>query len=215
MNAVALVMAGGRGTRMKGGGEKPLVRFLGISMIERIVATLKGASRVGRIIVAVTKDTPKTAAKAKKLDVEVLETPGEGYIKDMKYAIRSLELGLTLVVSADLPLLKSKIIDNTITYFELCGKPALALVASLEGYVKLGLKPDYRFDLDGRPVTPVGVNIIEGTKIDEPQLNQENLLIKEVEYVINVNTTDDLIAAEQILLRHMKGLRVDGVDHHV
>lgn len=204
MTVVALVMAGGRGTRMKVAEEKPLLRVLGEPMIGRVVSTLRGA-KVVRIIVAVTKDTPKTAAIAEKLGVDVIQTPGLGYVEDMIYAIKSLRLGRTLVIPADIPLLKSEVIDKAIAHFEQCSKPALALVAPLEKYEKLGLKPDHVFDLNGRQVTWVGVNIVEGVRIDEPELDQENLLIEEVECVVNVNTAKDLITGEQTLLRRIRG----------
>jgi adenosylcobinamide-phosphate guanylyltransferase len=207
MTVVALVMAGGKGSRMNLGEEKPLIRVLGTSMLERVICALKGATKVGRIIVAVTYETPKTAVEARRLGVEILLTPGRGYIEDMRYAIKNLGLDRTLVMAVDLPFLRSEIIDEFIAYSERCGKPALSLVAPFEKYTKLGLRPDYILNMNGTPVVPVGVNIIEGTKIDDPQLDQVFLLTEEVESVININTVHDLTVAERTFSQNMKGLQ--------
>ena len=51
----ALVMAGGKGTRMNVATEKPLLEVGGKSMIEHVVVALKRSKVVDRIIVAVTK----------------------------------------------------------------------------------------------------------------------------------------------------------------
>lgn len=196
---VALIMAGGKGTRMKLDEEKPLIEIRGKSFLERIVETLRAATKVHRIVIAVTKDTPKTARMGMKLGAEVLETPGLGYVEDMRYAIKSLRLGSTIVVSADLPLLKSELIDMAIGRFEKCSRPSLSLVVSLEKLSKLGLEPDFMFSLQGNLVTPVGVNIIDGNRIDEPTLDQENLIVEEVECLVNVNTPSDLLLAEKLV----------------
>ena len=85
MGIVALVMAGGKGTRMKLAEEKPLIDVCGKPVIEYVLAALKEPKKIDRIIVATRTSTPKTAELMKEFGVKVLETPGKDYVSDMGY----------------------------------------------------------------------------------------------------------------------------------
>ena len=63
-------MAGGKGTRMKLAVEKPLIEVCGKPVIEYVLAALKDAKKIDKIIVATSTMTPKTTALMKKLGVE-------------------------------------------------------------------------------------------------------------------------------------------------
>ena len=199
MGVTALVMAGGRGTRMKLHGEKPLIRVGGKAMIEYVINALRRAKKVDDIVVAVSKHTPKTAERMRELSIKVLETPGEGYVSDIQYATKKMKLGKVLTISADLPLITSEIIDYTVEYYERCGKPALAVMSPIRVYEELGLKPEYRFEVEGKIVSPIGLNIVDSEKIDEPEIEEEALILNDEELAININTIEDLKIAEQWL----------------
>lgn len=192
-------MAGGRGTRIELREEKPLLRVGGRAMVERVIDALKRARKVHDIVVAVSRHTPKTAERLKRLSVKVLETPGEGYVFDIKYAVKKLGLGKVLTISADLPLITSEVVDHIIEHYECCGKPALTVASPIEVYEKLRLKPEYEFEAKGMMVAPVGVNVIDGERVDEPEMEEETLIINDERLAVNVNTTDDLELAERLL----------------
>ncbi len=61
MGITALVMAGGKATRMETSIEKPLLRVGDKPMIHHVIDALKKAESVDRIIVAVTPATRDTA----------------------------------------------------------------------------------------------------------------------------------------------------------
>ncbi len=195
MSISALVMAGGKATRMNAKAEKPLLQVGGKCMIELVLDALKESKRVDRIIVAVSARTPQTADKARRLNIEVLETPGDGYISDMNYAIKKLGLHDVMVVSADLPFVTSEIVDQAAGEYRSQGKPSLAVMIPVDVYERLGLKPEYVFDIDGRNVAPIGVNIIDGTRINEPELEQAILVTESEELALNVNTQSELKTA--------------------
>jgi len=199
MGVTALLMAGGRGSRMGGGGEKPLVKVGGKSMIERVLEALEGASKVDDIIIAVSKYTPRTAAYARERGLKILQTPGEGFCLDVRYAIKRLKPGGVLTVCADLPLITSEFIDKVVTHYERCGKTALTVMAPIEIYRKLGLSADYVFTVEGRELVPVGINVIDGGRIRERALEGEILIVEDERIVINVNTLEDLKIAERML----------------
>ena len=195
MGVTALVMAGGKGTRMNVATEKPLLEVGGKSMIEHVVVALKQSKVVDRIIVAVSGNTPQTARKATELNSEVLETPGEDYISDMKYAIRKLGLHVVLTVSADLPFITTEIVDQAVEKYTSCGKPSLAVMTPVSIYDRLGCKPEYVFQVEGRSLVPIGLNIVDGSRIDEAELEQAVLVTESEELAVNVNTLSELEVA--------------------
>jgi adenosylcobinamide-phosphate guanylyltransferase len=206
MGVTALLMAGGKGLRLKASEEKPLIEVGDKFMIQRVIEALKGTSKVNDIIVTVTKYTPKTATFARKMSMKVLQTPGEGFCSDIKYAIKALNLGIVLVVCADLPLISSDIIDMIISHYEQCKKPALTVMAPLEIYMKLGLSASYIFNINGRRLVPVGINVIDGKMVNEGELEEEVLIIHDIRAVVNINILNDLKIAEHILRKGLNNL---------
>ena len=102
MGVTALVMAGGKGTRMQIAQEKPLIKVCGKPVIEYVLEALKNAKKIDSIVVAVSSCTPKTAKFLSQFPVKVVETPGKDYVSDMGYAAQNLKLGVFLAIAADL-----------------------------------------------------------------------------------------------------------------
>jgi len=202
MGVTALVMAGGRGTRMKLGEEKPLLNINGKPIIEHVLDALRNCQKVSRIIVAVSKHTPKTAEAVNKFAVQVFETPGRDYVFDTRYAIKKLRLGVVLVVSADLPLITSELIDEIIEYYyQSCNKPSLAVMVPAKTYQRLGSKPNYITEVEGKSLAPAGINIIDGKRMNEDAMEQEIFIVDKEEIAANVNTPEDLKIAERLIRR--------------
>jgi len=199
MGVTALLMAGGEGSRLKTEGEKPLLKIGGKTMIEYVLEALKGAKKVDNIIVTISNHTPKTAAFARKQCLKVLQTPGKGFCLDARYAIKKLKLGTVLTICADLPLITSEFIDKVITHYEQSKKPALTVMAPLKIYTKFGLSADYIFNVEGKNLVPLGVNVIDGKRIKEKELEEEILVIDDARVAVNVNTFEDLRVAELML----------------
>ena len=200
MGVIALVMAGGKGTRMGISQEKPLVKVCGRPVIEYVLAALKNARKVDSIVVAVSSCTPETAKHMEKCHVKVVETPGKNYVSDLGYAAQSLKLGVFLAIAADLPLVKGEILDNIIERYERCGKPALTVAVPLETKTRLGMSAEYSFKMDEADVVPVGINVIDGHKrYGDEWLDQEIYLLNQVELAVNINTPKELQIAESLL----------------
>jgi len=193
----ALVMAGGKATRMNAQVEKPLLEVGAKSMIEHILAALKQSKTVDRIIVAISNTTPETARRARELKAEVIETPGDDYVSDTRYAIRKLGLCVVLTVSADLPFITSEIVDQAVERYRSCAKPSLAVMSPADVYERLGSKPEYVFEVDGRRLVPIGLNIIDGSRIDEPEHEEAILVTESEELAVNVNTPRELELARE------------------
>jgi len=182
---------------MGGGVEKPLLEISGESMFERVVSVLRSCSSIERIVVASSRSTPATTIRADELQVESIITPGEGFEEDMRFAIRQLSLTEVLVISSDLPFVTAHVIEEAFRKYRDERKPALAVMAPPELYERFDLKPSYVFDINGRKLVPVGINILDAGRINEGSLEQTELVIDCADVVFNVNTPGELEAARK------------------
>jgi adenosylcobinamide-phosphate guanylyltransferase len=131
--------------------------------------------------------------------VSVIKTPGKEYVSDMGYAVKKLKLRHVLAIAADLPLITGEVVDAILECYEQCGKPALAVVVPMETKEKLGLSGEYAFELGDMLVVPAGINVIDGRRIDEEELDQEVCLLDLKEVAVNINTVQELKIAETLL----------------
>ena len=197
---VALIMAGGLGKRMGGKIEKPLVKILGKPMISWVIDAAVSAKKISEVCVAVTDQTPKTLEEVSKAPVKVIKTDGKGYHLDLQQAILSSNLNCpVLTLSADLPLLTAGFLDEVISHYWEAGKPALMVLVPLEASRKHGAEPTSLYPFEGKNYAVAGVNIVDGRKILELEQEQEVLISDRVDVSINVNTRQDLEAAEKYL----------------
>ncbi|WP_297514686.1 NTP transferase domain-containing protein [Thermococcus sp.] len=171
-----IIMAGGRSSRM--GREKPVLKVGGVPMLLRIYCE---AEKVGETIVALSKNTPKTKELCLREGIPFVETPGNGYVEDVKWLLR--EFGPFVSVSADLPFVKASDMAQISRAFD--GK------TSLTGVLPLKLVPKDLRPVVYRGYAIVGLNAvgIEGERFFE--LNNPLL-------ALNVNTPGELKLADRI-----------------
>jgi adenosylcobinamide-phosphate guanylyltransferase len=182
----ALVMCGGRGTRLDTEAEKPLFRVDGVPMVDRVVGALEDSS-VERIIAATSPNAPETQSH---LGVPCIETPGEGYVADLNAALADGRLSRpVLTVAADLPLLDDEIVDRVLDeHFK--GSLTVLVPASLKR--DLGVSDDTTFEDGDREVAPTGINVVDDG-VDDAWLTQDRRV------AVNVNTLADARVANQWL----------------
>ena len=189
----ALIMAGGKGTRMKSKKEKPLILINGKPMIESVIQALNDTEKIDNIIVATTKYTPKTEEYVKDKGIKIIRTPGEGYISDLRFIISKFNSEqVLLTITADLPLIKSSTLDYVINKYENCDKDALCVAVHSELFRKYNLKPSWQL----KSIIPSGLNILRS--INKKQ-DEEVLLINEMELALNINSQDDIKFLEEHL----------------
>jgi adenosylcobinamide-phosphate guanylyltransferase len=187
----ALIMAGGRGTRLKLDVEKPLLEFEGKPLVEYVLTALRGARSIERIFAATTAHTPGTAQLLRRQGVEIVSTPGRGYVADLRYAVEALELGVVMVVVSDLPLLRTQEIEEVAREYRRRGSAALATMVPLEVFHRYGLTPT----LVIRNLVPAGVNVINARRLDG---KEEVYITENIRLAVNVNSLGDLRKAEEI-----------------
>ena len=206
MGVTALVMAGGKGSRMMLSEEKPLLQVGGKPVIVRVLEALKSAKKIDSLVVAVSDYTPKTAKLLTEFPVSVIKTPGKEFVSDMGYAVKTLRLQTVLAIGADFPLITAEVIDDIVGYYERCGKPALSVAVSMEAKEKFGLSGKYGFEFDGKCLVPAGINVIDGRRIDEEALEEATYVLDRKEVAVNINTLQELQIAEEFFSKtRLKG----------
>ena len=198
MDVTALVMAGGKGTRLDLDEEKPLLQLRGKPVIEYVLTALKNSKKVDKIVVAVSHHSPKTAKLMSRSKISTITTPGKEYVFDLGYAVKRLNLEFVLAIAADLPFISGEIIDFIIESYQKSGKPALSVVVPIETKEKMGLGVEYVTEFGDKRVVPAGINLIDGKRIEEEELDQEVCLIDLKEVAININTQKELEIAKKL-----------------
>lgn len=197
-----LIMAGGAGSRF-GVAEKPMARLRGRPMIDYVVAAVRQASSVRKVYVAVSPRTPNTARHLEEAwsgVVQLVRTPGAGYVEDLRHAAAQTGSQFMLVCPADTPLLRGELLDVVVDSFFACGKPSLVVVVPLQLVTGLGLKPTFVVNIDGEDFVPSGVNVVSGPRVASGELLEECYLkLSLAEFAVNVNTVEELKVAERLL----------------
>lgn len=219
---IAILMAGGRGTRLKANIEKPLLKFQNIALIDHVIQTLFSSKYIDEIIVAVSPNTPQTKKylldrystdfncnfheinrfdeKGYNKILHLLNTSGLGYLEDLSYILRTLEKysnkDVLLFINSDMPLISLNIIDCAIESYLNNDKEALSLMVPVDIFKQNNIRYSIVFD----DLVPSGLNIlISKDKIQ----NEEILIISKLELAFNINTYDDL----NFLNKYMKKLK--------
>ena len=201
MRVPALIMAGGKGTRMGLPVEKPLVPFLGKPLLDWVVNAVKFAKNISGLYVVTSPNTPETEKKCAKAGLRILKTDGKGYHDDLKQAILKANFqGPVLIMPSDVPALTGEVLDKIVSAYEKNGKDALAVFVPIEKRLQLGLSVSSTDEYKGVWYAVSGVNIINAKRIlSEGKIETGAIVTDEIEVLLNVNTLKDLEVAEKIM----------------
>ncbi|MEM1589415.1 MAG: NTP transferase domain-containing protein [Candidatus Bathyarchaeia archaeon] len=200
MKFSALIMAGGKGKRFGPDIEKPLALFMGKPLITWVVEAVRSSSKISNFYIVTSPNTPKTEEKCLREGVNIIRTDGKGYHEDLKQAIVENKLyHPVLTVSSDLPALTGSFLDKVLSIYEQCEKPALTVLVPVERFKEVGLSAYSLQNYKGVDYVVSGVNVLDGARIFEGEMDQEILILEDIEAAININSYDDLKAAERFL----------------
>jgi len=201
MKVPALIMAGGKGTRIGLLVEKPLLPFLGKPLVDWVVQAVASAQKVSEFYVVTSVNTPETEKHCQSMGWKVLQTDAKGYHDDLKQAARQANLqGPLLTVPADSPAITGEFLDKIVNQFEACGKDFYAVFVPISAREALGLSIDSTDEYRGEWYAVSGVNIVNGARIQsEGKIETNALITQEAEVLLNINTLKDLEIAEKIM----------------
>lgn len=193
----AVIMSGGKGTRLKADVEKPLFKLRGKPLIDYVIKNLSDSKFIDKIFVAVSPNTPVTTKYLTSLDnsFEIIDTPGTDYLNDLSFILDFFEKkskdDTLLVINADLPFISSDLIDYVVEYYLSLNVESLSTLVPVEIFKELNLL--YSYDFDG--LVPSGLNILKTRNVIQ---EEENLILSKVELAININTLQDASIANSL-----------------
>jgi adenosylcobinamide-phosphate guanylyltransferase len=193
---LALILAGGEGTRL-GLGEKSLADICGRPMVARVIDAFAAAGL--DVVVVASRRTPMTLNYLRAQGIPFYRAKGRGYVEDIVEAVAELEVSAPLFTSvADIPCLRPEQVQEIREAYLAQEKPALSTWVPLDLCPMTGCRTDYTEMVEGIPSVPVGVNILLGERIKEPQ-EEYRLLLHDPALARNVNTPGDLEEVRRVL----------------
>jgi adenosylcobinamide-phosphate guanylyltransferase len=200
----ALIMAGGKGSRMGLPTEKPMLPFLGKPLLDWVAEAVLSAKKVGEFYVITSPTTPNTEAHCQEMGYRFVRTDANGYHNDLRQAVSKLGwMGPVLTMPSDVPAITGVVLDRVVGEFEVCGKDFLAVFVPIEKRLSLGLSISSTDEYRGVWYAVSGVNVINGAQVlGEGKVETAAIITEETEVVLNVNTTKDLEIAKALMQKN-------------
>ena len=191
---IAIILAGGKSSRLGEGKEKALIKIGGSENQKRLIDLVVESVRESKaedFLVAITKNTPKTEEYCKLVNYKTIETPGEGYHEDLRYLLPRYPEFVS--VASDIPFLRSEHI-NAIMDAYLSHKSRLSITGAVPlDIVPKNVTPGYVFEYEGKEFVSCGINVVTSSENSIPFVFNDPLL------AINVNTSDDLSVVKRMV----------------
>ncbi len=168
-----IIMAGGKSNRM--GEEKPVLKVNGTPIVLRVYNACQEA------YVAVSRHTPETKKLCTENNLPVIETPGKGYVEDIKWLLE--EYGPFVSITSDIPFITGKDLTEIDKYFR---KHPVSLV----GYISKEDVPEEANPKVYMGKCIVGINTVSCGKEEFFKLSNPYL-------AFNVNSQHDLSVANK------------------
>jgi len=186
---IALVMAGGKGTRMKLNDEKLLLRYKK-PIILHVIDSLKNSNCFSKILSITSCNSPKTKKLLEENNVEIFDTPGIGYVEDLNLVLKTFRDEF-LVVSGDLPLLDKEIIQKITNYYN-PQKSWTSILVTNKFLTMLGLESNYSVNFNDQICHYTGISLINAEKITSLESLVENYIVLDDKRVaFNLNSKQD------------------------
>ena len=186
---IALVMAGGKGTRMNSSEEKLLLEYKK-PVIFHVLDALKNSHCFTKIITATSSNSPKTKEMLEQAKFETIETEGKGYSNDLNSTLQNLN-DYVFVTSGDLPFLDGNIIQSMIEKFD-SKNTWTSFLISTKFLNSLNLQSDLIVKIENSDCVYTGISIINADKItDLNEIEQSYIILDDKRIAFNLNTNED------------------------
>ena len=186
---IGLVMAGGKGTRMKSNEEKLLLPYKQ-PLVLHVIDALKNSNCFEKIIAATSPNSPQTKNILVENNISIIETSGEGFVTDLNNILKQLD-DFVLVSSGDLPLLDGDIIKQIIDNVN-HDKTWTSIVTTKSFQNSLNLEPECITTLNDEDYAHTGISIVNASKISNlDTIEEDYLIIDDKRVCFNINTKNE------------------------
>ena len=186
---IALVMAGGKGTRMNLDKEKLLLEYKK-PIVLHVLESLKDSNSFSKILAITSKNSPNTKKLIEKNNFETFDTPGIGYVEDLNLVLQDIHEHV-LVTSGDLPLLDSEILKKIIHYHD-PKKIWTSILVTNKFLDSLGFESNFSVNFQNQKCQYSGISLINSEKISSLENIVENYIIIDDERIaFNLNSKED------------------------
>ncbi|MCY3854309.1 MAG: NTP transferase domain-containing protein [Thaumarchaeota archaeon] len=187
---IALIMAGGKGTRMNNKGEKLLLKY-SKPLILYVVDAMKKSNCFSKIIAATSKHAPQTRSLLSNHDIEIFDTPGLSYVSDLNLFLKCYQTDYIFVVPGDMPLLDKQIIKKIITLHDPSNAWTSYLVTN-NFLAKFQTSNIYHIIFNDEKYFFTGLSIVNPRKIkDLHYINENYIILNDRRLLTNINTYQD------------------------
>ena len=186
---IGLVMAGGKGTRMKSNEEKLLLPYKQ-PLVLHVIDALKNSNCFEKIIAATSPNSPQTKNILVENNITIIETSGEGFVTDLNNILKQLD-DFVLVSSGDLPLLDGDIIKQIIDNVN-HDKTWTSIVTTKSFQNSLNLESECIATLNDQNYAHTGISIVNASKISNlDTIEEDYLIIDDKRVCFNINTKNE------------------------
>ncbi len=186
---IGLVMAGGKGTRMKSNEEKLLLPYKQ-PLVLHVIDALKNSNCFEKIIAATSPNSPQTKNILVENNISIIETSGEGFVTDLNNILKQLD-DFVLVSSGDLPLLDGDIIKQIIDNVN-HDKTWTSIVTTKSFQNSLNLEPECISTLNDEDYAHTGISIVNASKISNlDTIEEDYFIIDDKRVCFNINTKNE------------------------
>lgn len=186
---IGIVMAGGKGSRMKLAEEKLLLQFKK-PLILQVAEAMTDSGCFSKIIFVTSPNSPKTKQLLQKNKYEIFDTPGIGYVEDLNSILKSLN-DPVFIVSADLPLLDGEIIKKIVKFYN-PNYLWITILVTKNFLNSLGLSSDYDITFENNICNYTGISMINSQQVNNLENIEEKFVIVDDKRIgFNVNTKQD------------------------
>ncbi|HSB83135.1 MAG TPA: NTP transferase domain-containing protein [Nitrosarchaeum sp.] len=186
---IGIVMAGGKGSRMNLAGEKLLLKYKK-PIILHVIDALKNSKCFSKILAITSSNSPKTKKLLEENNIDVFNTPGEGYVEDLNLVLQSLN-DFVLITSGDLPYLDADIIKNIVNKYN-SGNIWTTILVTKKFLNSLHLSTNYWFDFENQQCCYTGISLVNAKNISTLEnISEKFIIIDDKRIAFNLNTKQD------------------------
>jgi len=186
---IGIVMAGGKGSRMNLSEEKLLLKYKK-PIILHVIDALIASKCFTKILAITSSNSPKTRKLLEENNIELYDTSGDNYVKDLNVVLKSLN-DFVLITSADLPFLDGDIVQKIVNLSNSENIWTTILVTK-EFQESLHISSDYEINFKNQSCCYTGISLVNTKNIFTLENIPENfLIINDKRIAFNLNTKQD------------------------